>query len=137
MKKKLTFEEARTEVKDRLPDFLEAMNVKGNKQRTMYQCFYPDHNDHSPSLHVFKSYNGETMYHCMGCHRTGDIFMANNVLQNKSLLGYDFLTNNMKDLAEQFNIEGPLLAVFQAQTRYKLGSIWSPSKCSDCCRMPA
>ena len=102
---KITFEEARVAVKSRLTDFLLANNIKSNHGKTMFKCINPAHNDHDPSMHVFDSWNGEKMYYCMGCGTTGDIFQANHILHNKPMIGFDFIMDNMKPLADAYGID--------------------------------
>jgi len=103
--KALSFDDAKKEIKNKIVDFLVDSGVKHNKYKTMFNCIFPDHNDHAPSLHIFESYSGDKIGYCMGCNRVLDTFVANSVMNNKPFLGYEFVTENMKPLADMYGID--------------------------------
>lgn len=106
MKKDLyTFEEARDVIKEYLPIFLEDKGVNHNSTNSMFSCINPDHDDRKPSMHVYKSFADKWMYYCHGCHITGDIFVANHLLTGAPLMGYEFIVDNMGQLAEEYGID--------------------------------
>jgi len=100
------FEELKRVLKSKLPEFLEKSGIKrGNGNKNMFHCFHPGHNDRTPSLHIFESYNNEKMYYCFTENKVGDIFVANSVINKVPLIGYEFMTQNVKMLCEMFDIE--------------------------------
>lgn len=107
MKKIKDFDELKVVLKSKLTEFLDQMQIKKNNgKEPMYLCFHPDHNDKKPSVHIYKSKKGPfSMYHCFGCDATGDIFMANHIINKAPLIGYEFITENVKPLCEMFDID--------------------------------
>jgi len=101
---KLSVAEAKKLLKNYLPDFLKRHGIR-RKGEKMFQCIYPDHEDSNPSMHIYRSFNDELMYACMGCGRTGDIFVANHILTGAPLSGYDFILKNLQPLAEMYGFE--------------------------------
>lgn len=100
------FDELRIVLKSKLPEFLAKNNINpvgSNKKR--YRSFYSDTKDQHPSLHLFQKQDGTFNYYCFSTNRGGDIFVANNVINNAPLLGHEFITHNVKPLCEMFDIE--------------------------------
>lgn len=100
----LGFEEARSAIKEYLPIFLKESGFQSTRNDTMFRSFYPDTQDNHPSLHVFKHYDGDMIYHDFSTHRTGDIFIANSIINGAPLIGKDFITDNMKVLGDRYGI---------------------------------
>ncbi len=100
------FEELKRVLKSKLPEFLDRMNVKkGKGKANMYHSFYSDRADKNPSLHIFASFNNESMYHCFSSNRTGDIFMAHNIISGAPLIGSEFMIQNVKVLCDMFDVK--------------------------------
>jgi DNA primase len=60
------------------------------------------HGDRNPSATISP---GQTeTYHCFTCDDTGNIFHLNNKWFNAPILGKDFISNNVNDIAQQFNV---------------------------------
>lgn len=99
-------EQSKRELKTHLSEFLVNQGVQSSKgKKDFFYCIYPDHKDNNPSMGVMTNDNNEQVYHCMGCHRSGDIFTANSILNGKPLFGYEFIIENLKPLTEMYGID--------------------------------
>lgn len=95
------FREAIEKIRVHLPDYLEEQGIDPNFNFT---CIHPDHNDGNPSMGL----PGEKVnFNCLGCGATGDIFTAAHYLENKPLLGPEWITENVKYLGDKYGIEMP------------------------------
>jgi len=111
--KKMTYEEVRGALRDYLPIFLEEEGIAHSKADSngrinFFKSIYSETEDKKPSLHIIygdKSKDGHTRYHDFSTGRTGDIFTANNILNGKPLIGYEFLVENLKPLAERYGLD--------------------------------
>jgi len=104
MKNKLTFDEARFEIKSHLVDFLRESGIKeGGKN--FFTSFYDDSTDTKASLHILVGNRGDIMYHDFSTNRSGDIFMANHIINKAPIIGKEFITDNMQVLAKKYGIE--------------------------------
>lgn len=97
-------EQVKEELKNNLVEFLIKSGVKQDKNKKFFQCINPDHNDRSPSMHIFSPPDGTKIAKCFGCGAAYDIFAANAVINAKPLMGYEFLTENVASLAQMFEI---------------------------------
>lgn len=97
------YTKARQELKQYLKTFLEDSGIKGRAGK--FLCINPEHNDKAPSMGVLKNNDGTQVYHCFGCGISGDIFTANNLLHSKPLIGYEFVTQNLKPLADKYSVD--------------------------------
>ena len=95
------FREAIEKIRVHLPDYLEEQGIDPNFNFT---CIHPDHNDGNPSMGL----PGEKVnFNCLGCGATGDIFTAAHYLEDKPLLGPEWITENVKYLGDKYGIEMP------------------------------
>jgi DNA primase catalytic core len=99
------YEQARKELKGFLRQFLEDSGIKGKNGK--YICINPDHDDKFPSMGVLKNTDGSQVYHCFsgGCNISGDIFSANNIINGAPMVGYEFVTQNLKPLCDKYGID--------------------------------
>jgi DNA primase catalytic core len=101
------YEIIRNKLKEKLIEFLDSHPdvSKSKHNENTYKCIYPDHADKTPSLKILNLESGIQIGHCFGCSRNLDIFTANHLLNGAPMMGYEFITQNVKPLAEQFDIE--------------------------------
>lgn len=95
------FRQAIDEIKTHLPDYLEEHEIDPAQQ---FRCLHPNHNDKHPSCGIPE---GSTNFNCLSCGATGDIFHAAHYLEDKPLAGKAWLHENVKYLADKFEIELP------------------------------
>lgn len=101
-----TYEQVRRELKGHLVEYLvEKEVVKSGRTKGTFKCINPLHEDRHPSMSAFTTPDGTELVHCHSCGFSADIFMAHNILDNAPLVGWEFVTLNVKKLAEQFNID--------------------------------
>ncbi len=93
------FEEVVNQIETHLNDYLQEQGVDSSK---MFKCINPTHNDKSPSCNT----NGAEgkLFHCYGCGSSGNIFKAAHYLENKPLVGKEFITDNLMYLAAKYGI---------------------------------
>lgn len=86
-----------------LPDYL---RIKGIDTTRNFKCINPAHNDSNPSMGLFHTDDGVPLAHCFSCDvGTVDIFKAAYLIENKPLHGKDFVEQNVKYLANLFQID--------------------------------
>jgi DNA primase len=86
------------------PHLQEYLEEHGINTRANFPCINPDHNDSTPSCNILK--NNTELFHCFGCSAgTGDIFTAAHFLENKPMVGREFITDNVLFLAEKFGLD--------------------------------
>lgn len=92
------------QIKDKLQDYLleKGLDTRNGKK---IKCINPEHNDKSPSMSVFKHDSGYPLARCNSCGFIADIFTACHVLEEKPVTGPAFLHENVKYLADKYNIE--------------------------------
>lgn len=93
------YHEAQGELFTKLPEYLEEHGVS---TANLFRCISPDHDDKTPSCSLHP--NGQ-IFHCFGCGISGNIFHAASFLENKSLVGHEFVEENLKYLAAKYQIE--------------------------------
>ena len=94
------YHEAQGELFTKLGEYLEEHGVKTDH---LFHCINPEHNDKTPSCSLHP--NGQ-IFHCFGgCGISGNIFHAANFLEGKSLVGNEFVEENLKYLAAKYGIE--------------------------------
>lgn len=69
----------------RITDYLQARGVEllksGNKWRCI--CPLPTHNDHDPSCYIRTVDGGVEIFHCFGCHKSGNIITLIAAIENQ------------------------------------------------------
>jgi DNA primase catalytic core len=93
-------DEVVTTLRPFLRDYLEEHGLDTSKN---FCCINPSHNDKTPSCNIIKT--DTNIFYCHGCSVSGDIFTACHYLENKPLVGREFLTDNLIYLAGKYNIE--------------------------------
>ena len=95
------FREVIEKIKTHLPEYLEEQGINTASQ---FSCIHPDHGDSEPSMGL----PGERVNaHCLGCGSTMDIFTVAHYLEDKPLYGPTWITENVKYLADKYEIEMP------------------------------
>lgn len=96
------FEAVTAQLKSFLPDYLQehGINVDGK-----FSCLFPDHNDGNPSANLVGLDTDEPRFFCHGCGRSGDIFDAAQILDDKPSLGSEWVHDTLKYLAEKYGID--------------------------------
>jgi replicative DNA helicase len=89
-----------TELQSHLNDYLEERGIDTSK---MFKCINPAHNDRNPSCSTGGS--NKNLFHCFSCSCSGDIFKAAHFLENKSLVGKEFILENLLYLAAKYDVE--------------------------------
>lgn len=85
----------------KLPDYLALQGID-TSQGKKFQCLHKDHDDSSPSMSLFK----DSFAKCFSCNGPlVDIFTAAHLLEDKPLVGEEFITENVMYLAEKFNVD--------------------------------
>jgi DNA primase catalytic core len=69
----------------------------------MFRCISPTHDDKTPSCNTLGGRG--TFFHCFGCQSSGDIFKAAHFLENKPLVGKEFVIETLIPLAERFGVD--------------------------------
>ena len=82
-----------------LSDYLESQGIDTTKH---FSCISPDHDDANPSCSIAPSGNA---FHCFSCGVSGGIFHAAHFLEGKSMVGQEFIQDNLLYLAEKYNVE--------------------------------
>jgi len=80
----------------------------------MLRCINPQHTDTNASMKLLADLNNEQFW-CFGCGSTGDIFTANGWLKKAPLTGYEFIKNNVYELAKEYDIEYTEIALTPEQ----------------------
>lgn len=93
------FEEVVIQIETHLNDYLQEHGVDSSK---MFKCINPAHPDRSPSCNTSGA-EGK-LFHCYGCGSSGNIFKAAHYLENKPLVGKEFITENLMYLANKYGI---------------------------------
>lgn len=93
------YHEAQGELFTKLDEYLEEHGIN---TEVLFSCISPDHNDKTPSCSLHPN---KQIFHCFGCGISGNIFHAANFLEDKSLVGHEFIEENLKYLAVKYNIE--------------------------------
>lgn len=93
------YHEAQSELFTKLGDYLEEHGISTG---ALFRCISPDHDDKTPSCSVMPH---GMVFHCFGCGISGNIFHAANFLEQKSLVGQEFIEENLKYLAAKYNVE--------------------------------
>lgn len=93
------FTEVVEQIQVHLNSYLAEHNIDSSK---MFKCINPAHPDRSPSCNT----NGAEgkLFHCYGCGSSGDIFKAAYYLENKPLVGKEFITDNLLYLANKYGV---------------------------------
>ena len=104
----LSVEQAMLHLKGRLPEYIEqfrTMKVSGG-QNYRLNCVNPAHPDKNPSCFLLAP-KGELdwKFYCHSCGVGGDIFTAASLLEEKPLVGPEFLEDNVLYLAKKFELE--------------------------------
>lgn len=97
------FREALEKIKGHLPEYLEEHDIDTTYQ---FSCIHPDHADGNPSMGILAESDNKN-FNCLGCGATGDIFTAANYLEDKPLLGPAWISENVKYLADKYDIDLP------------------------------
>lgn len=82
-----------------LEDYLDDHGIDSSK---LFSCIHPDHDDGNPSCGIVPS--NRSLFHCLGCGCSGDIFKAAHFLEGKPLVGIGFVTENLQYLADRFGV---------------------------------
>lgn len=94
------FEEAIEQICSHLSDYLAD---HGKDPAKNFHCIFPDHHDSTPSCGVVKK--NPAVFHCQGCGRSGNIFDAMRLLEDKpQLLGLAWVEHYLKPLAERYDV---------------------------------
>ena len=95
----VNFGDVISQLKPQLEDYF---NLCGQHktQNGMFTCIFPDHEDSTPSMSI----EDGVRFKCFGCGRSGDIFDAAAILENKSKAGPSFVIDNIAYLASTYNI---------------------------------
>ncbi len=93
------FSEVIAEVEVHLSDYLEEQGLDTSKQ---FSCINPAHNDSNPSCGIVKG--NANVFSCLGCGESGNIFKAAYFLEGKAIVGAEFVTENLKYLADKYKI---------------------------------
>jgi len=103
MASKQNIDDIITQVKRRLPQYLESLghHINGNN---MTKCPLPTHADKNPSFSVGGVGGREGTWYCHGCQRGGDIFVLANLRENLPYRGQEFLTETLPYFTTMFGI---------------------------------
>jgi DNA primase len=88
------------EIQLHLNDYLESQNIDTSK---MFCCINPDHPDKNPSCSTGGP--NKIFFHCFSQGCSGDIFKAAHYLENKPLVGKEFITDNLLYLAAKYDVQ--------------------------------
>jgi len=96
------FEQKKAELRSHLKDYLQMMGRKLDNN----SCQCPNGVEHKhDDAHMSCGITDDEMnFHCMMCDAKGDIFSAANYIENKPLVGEEFITENFMYLAKLFNV---------------------------------
>ena len=90
--------------------FIKPLSTKFSDQsydNKLVLCWFKDHADVNPSMGFIsdKHHNGNKLYHCFGCGKTGDVVRLNQYIE--SVYHNNDLTEQESavDLAKKFNID--------------------------------
>lgn len=96
-------ETVKLEIRTHLKDYLKSQGrrLDGNS------CQCPNGKEHkNDDLHLSCGIDPTgNVFHCMQCEKSGDIFTAANLLENKPITGEEFITENFMYLARMLNIQ--------------------------------
>jgi len=84
----------------KLPEYLELHDIKNPLKH--FCCIHPDHNDQSPSMNMHRD---GTFVKCHACGKSGDIFTVAHWLENKPIVGPEFVEENIFYLANKFGVK--------------------------------
>lgn len=90
-------------LKPYLRKFLEDNGIEIN-QHNMFKCISKMHNDGNPSSKLLEDLN-ERQYYCYSCGHTGDIFTANEQLNDAPMIGHEFVHKNLYKLADKYKLD--------------------------------
>ena len=85
------------------PHLHEYLSEHGRDTSKLFKCINPSHQDRSPSCGTGGA--NENLFHCFGCGSGGDIFKAAHYLENKPLVGKEFIIETVLPLAEKYGVE--------------------------------
>ena len=97
-------EENFAKVKEKLPEYLAEHGIIPN-ETGKFHCINPDHNENHPSMQIFEHESGVPIARCFSCNFIADIFTAAHILEEKPLNGPSFLHENVKYLADKYDVE--------------------------------
>jgi len=90
------------QLKDKIRPFLvEYLQQQGIDPHHKFSCLNPVHQDKSPSAGLLED---KTAIWCFGCSRSWDIFDCAAFLEDKPLVGKEFVQENVLYLADKFGI---------------------------------
>jgi DNA primase catalytic core len=104
------FVEAKEQIRDFLPQYLESQNINTRKQ---FRCIDPNHNDTHPSAGIIKQL--PKLGHCFSCGVVFDIFDAAAFLECKPSAGRGWFTDNFMYLANRFGVPVPEVNLSDAE----------------------
>jgi len=84
-----------------LPQYLQEQGIDTSRN---FGCINPSHEDSDPSCSITGGNDGCT-FHCFGCGSTGNIFNAAHYLEDKPMVGKEFILDNVVYLATKYGIE--------------------------------
>jgi len=103
------YHEVCDEVQTHLVDYLEEHGINTSSN---FRCISPAHNDSNPSMGVAGS---KKVFHCFGCGISGNIFQAAHFLENKPIIGNEFIQETLIPLAEKYGINVDMEALTEEQ----------------------
>jgi DNA primase len=92
------FPDVVNQVRSKIRDYLESKGIDTSKNFT---CIHPKHEDHNPSMTLIP--NSDVCY-CFGCNRVLSIFQVCSILDGKPWKGKEWITDNLKYLADMYGI---------------------------------
>lgn len=95
------YEEVVEALQPRLADYLQEKGILEEKGKN-FHCLSPVHEDNNPSMGIAGS--GKVV-HCFGCGYTANIFQVCALLENKPSSGPQFIPENLKYLADKYQIK--------------------------------
>jgi replicative DNA helicase len=95
------------ELRGKLFDYLLEHGIDATHGKKIL-CLNPDHDDKHPSMSAFDTSDGTPALHCFSCGWSADVFMAAHALENKPVVGPGFIQDNVRYLAEKYEVEVPL-----------------------------
>lgn len=95
------FEAVTEQLKPYLADYLQEHGINTDAK---FSCLFPDHADTSPSANLVGIETGEPRFFCHGCGRSGDIFDAVQLMEEKPTLGGEWVQDTLKYLAEKYGV---------------------------------
>jgi len=98
----------------KLADYLEQNGIERPEKH--FKCLHPGHDDKSPSMNMHK----DGLYvKCHSCGSSGDIFSVANWIEDKPLLGPEFIQDNIFYLADKFSLKYNIIRSDDAKVAMK------------------